>query len=276
MTVQSALRQARKLLEDSAIPAPGLTAEVLLSLALGRDRVYLYSHGEEALSEAACLDYRRYLQERVEGKPTQYITGRQEFYGREFLVTPDVLIPRPETEHVVETALQVAGDARRLLDVGCGSGSIAVTLSLEMRRPVFGIDISPAALWVAAENARRLGAEVPLAACDVTAAVGARSLDLLVSNPPYVPLDEEAGLQREVRDHEPRLALFAGPEGLDVYHRLAADARRVLRPGGWMVLELGFRTADAVRGMLGPGWSEVRTYPDLAGFERVLAARRTS
>lgn len=273
MTVQAALRQASRLLEEGAVPAPRLTAEVLLCHVLGCERPHLYSHPGQELSEDAWLQYGRSLEERLEGKPTQYITCRQEFYGREFLVTPEVLIPRPETEHVVETALAVAPDAQAILDVGCGSGAIAVTLSLETGRPVVGSDVSPAALAVAARNARRLGARVRLLACDLTSAVAARSIDLLVSNPPYVPAGEQASLQREVREHEPPIALFAGPAGLDFYRRLAEDAPRVLRPAGWMVFELGFKTLAPVREMLGREWTDVRVEPDLAGFPRVMAAR---
>ncbi|MEK7409540.1 MAG: peptide chain release factor N(5)-glutamine methyltransferase, partial [Acidobacteriota bacterium] len=247
MTVQAALRQGFRLLEQGAIAAPRLTAEVLLCHALGCERPYLYSHPEAELAEAAWLGYRRSLDERLEGKPTQYITGRQEFYGREFLVTPDVLIPRPETEHVVETALALARDAAVILDAGCGSGAIAVTLSLETGRAVWATDISPAALAVAAGNSRRLGARVHLVECDVTSAIAPASVDLVVSNPPYVPAGEQASLQREVRDWEPPLALYAGPAGLDFYRRLITDAARILRPAGWMVVELGFKTLDPVR-----------------------------
>ncbi len=273
MTVQKALREACRLLEDGAIPSARLTAEVLLCHALRCERPHLYSHPEQELTEAVRVAFGGYLQQRLQGEPTQYIARRQEFYGREFLVTPDVLIPRPETEHVVETALEVGREPRRALDVGCGSGAIAVTLSLELGRPVWASDISRAALAVAAENARRLGAEVRFFAGDVLDAVAPCSLDLVASNPPYVPLEEEAGLQREVRDWEPRVALFSGPRGLDMYRRLVSGAARVLRPGGWLVLELGFKTAGPVRAMLDAGWTGIQIRPDLAGFDRVLAAR---
>jgi release factor glutamine methyltransferase len=273
MTVQTALQQGCRLLEEASIPVPRLTAEVLLSHALGCERPHLYSHPEEELSEAARLHYARYLHERLQGKPTQYITRRQEFYGREFLVNPDVMIPRPETEHIVETALALDAGARRVADVGCGSGAIAVTLSLEMRAEVWATDVSCAALAVAAENARLLSARVCFVACDLASALASGALDLLVSNPPYVPLRDAPGLQREVRDYEPHVALFAGETGLEIYARLVKEAERVLRPGGTLVMELGFRTSGPVREMLGPVWQDVQIVPDLAGIPRVLAAR---
>ncbi len=273
MTVRTALLQGTRLLEDAAVAVPRLTAEVLLSHALGSERSYLYAHPEHELTEIEWIHYGRYLHERIEGKPTQYITRRQEFYGREFRVTPDVLIPRPETEHVVEAALALARGAGRILDVGCGSGALAITLQLETGAEVWATDVSLAALRVAMENARRLRATVRFAAGDVASMFAARSLDLVVSNPPYVPLADAAGLQREVRDYEPHVALFAGPTGLEIYERLIADAARVLRPGGWLIVELGFGSHTRVAAMLGPGWREARITPDLAGIPRVLAAR---
>ena len=175
--------------------------------------MYLYAHPEQELREVEWIHYGRYLHERLQGKPTQYITRRQEFYGREFRVTPDVLIPRPETEHVVEVALAVARDARRILDVGTGSGALAVTLQLETGASALATDISPAAAAVAAANAVRLGARVDLMVCDLFSGIADRSMDLIVSNPPYVPLGTREGLQREVRDWEPHVALFAGESG---------------------------------------------------------------
>lgn len=273
MTLQTALQQACKLLDEESVAAPRLTAEVLLCHALGRERSYLYSHPEADLSDLARLHFGRYLHERLAGKPTQYITGVQEFYGRDFLVTPDVLIPRPETEHVVETALALLPAPRRVLDVGCGSGAIAVTLSLELRAEVVATDISVAALAVAAKNAKKLNARVDFVACDLASAFVPASLDLVVSNPPYVALADAPGLQREVRDYEPHVALFAGETGLEIYARLVREAERVLRPGGTLIMELGFKTSEAVRAMLGPLWQDVQILPDLAGIPRVISAK---
>jgi release factor glutamine methyltransferase len=275
MTIQTALHQGSRLLEEAGVSAPRLTAEVLLCHALHCERSYLYGHPEQELAHDPWLHFGRYLHERLSGKPTQYITKRQEFYGREFRVTPDVFIPRPETEHVVEAALRLAPEARSIVDAGCGSGAIAVTLSLEMRRLVRTTDLSLRALAVAGDNARRLGARVEFIACDLVSAFADGSMDLIVSNPPYIPTTEEPGLPREVREHEPRLALYAGPAGLDAYQRLAAEAARVLGPGGWLIMELGYRQADAVRAMLDAEWCAVEVIADLAGLPRVLAARRT-
>jgi release factor glutamine methyltransferase len=271
MTVQTALLQGTQLLEEAGVGVPRLTAEVLLSHALRRDRVYLFAHPEHELAEVEWLHYGRYLHERLGGKPTQYITKRQEFYGREFRVTPDVLIPRPETEHVVELAR--AKGAARVLDVGTGSGALAVTLQLETGARVWATDISPGAAAVAAENARALGASVGIVVCDLMAAIAPRSIDLIVSNPPYVPLTEREGLQREVRDFEPHVALFGGETGFEIYERIVADAARVLRPGGWLVMELGFGSRERVAAMLA-GWEEVAVEPDLAGIPRVISGWR--
>src|SRR5579872_440334 len=249
MTLQEALLQGTRLLEEASIASPRLTAEVLLCHAMRQERPFLYAHCERELLEVEWIHYGRYLHERLKGKPTQYITGRQEFYGREFRVTPDVLIPRPETELVVETALSVMPGARRIVDIGCGSGAIAITLRLETQAPVCGTDISAAALAVAANNARGLRAPVEFVQCDLASAIADASADVIVSNPPYVPLGDRTGLQREVRDYEPDVALFAGPTGFEIYQRLVTDASRVLRSGGWIVIELGYNSRDRVVGM---------------------------
>jgi release factor glutamine methyltransferase len=273
MTIHTALVQGAKLLEDGAVIAPRLTAEVLLMHALRHDRAYLYAHPEEELAEVAWIHYGRYLHERLKGKPTQYITGHQEFYGRDFRVKPDVLIPRPETEHLVEAAIARVKPNDLVLDVGTGSGAIAITLALETHARVFATDVSASALRIAEGNARRLSAHVDFLVGNLVNAFREHSIDVLVSNPPYVPRTDKLGLQREVRDYEPHIALFAGPTGLEIYQRLIVEAARVLRPDGWLLLELGYNSLDPVRAMLQYEWSEIAVMHDLAGLPRVIAAR---
>jgi release factor glutamine methyltransferase len=273
LTLHTALLQGTELLEAESILAPRLTAEVLLSHALGQDRVYLYAHSEDELTEIAWIHYGRYLHQRLKGMPTQYITHRQEFYGREFRVNSDVLIPRPETEHLVEAALARWTPGATVVDIGTGSGAIAVTLALEKDIRVFACDISPAAVAVANENAERLQAKVHFFVGDLASALANHSVDLLVCNPPYVPLTDQPGLQREVRDYEPHVALFGGPTGLEQYERLIADARRVIRPAGWLLVELGYNSVVHVSEMLRDCWQEIQVLSDLAGLPRVLVAR---
>jgi release factor glutamine methyltransferase len=271
MDIRTALLQGQQLLEKAKVDAPRLNAEVLLAHAVGCGRTWLYAHSDEELKELWWIHYGRYLHERMQGKPTQYITGRQEFYGREFRVNPDVLIPRPETEHLVEIALEwAAGD---VADIGTGSGAIAVTLALESKARVFASDISEAAVRVAAANARRLGAAVHFAVSDLGTALPSGVFDLIVSNPPYVPDLGSENIQREVREHEPHIAIFGGFAGLDVYARLIPDAYRLLKPGGRLVMEIGWLARDHVSAMLG-GWKDVEAKADLAGIPRVLSARK--
>lgn len=269
MTVRTALLQGQQLLEDAKISDSRLTAEVLLMRATGHDRAWLYAHGNDELIELWWIHYGRYLHQRIKGEPTQYITGRQEFYGREFRVTPDVLIPRPETEHLIEAAL--TRSAETILDIGTGSGAIAVTLALETRARVMATDISLAALQIAQQNARALGAPVSFIACDLGAVFADGSFDLVVSNPPYIAARERESLQPEVRNHEPALALFGGDDGLAIYRCLIPEASRLLRPGGWLMMELG--DAVAVRELCAD-WTGVEIVNDLAGIPRVLIARK--
>jgi len=269
MTVRTALLQGQQLLEDASIGESRLTAEVLLMRATGHDRAWLYAHGNDELIEVWWIHYGRYLHQRIKGEPTQYITGRQEFYGREFRVTPDVLIPRPETEHLIEAALAHAEGM--VLDIGTGSGAIAVTLALEAKARIVATEISLAALGVAQQNARALDAQVAFVACDLGAALAGQSFDLVVSNPPYIAARNRESLQPEVRDHEPALALLGGEDGLAIYRRLIPEAARLLGPGGWLMMELG--DAVAVREMCA-GWTGFEIVNDLAGIPRVLIARR--
>jgi release factor glutamine methyltransferase len=283
MTLRTALLQGVKLLEDAGVPSPRLTAEVLLAHATQTDRVWLIAHAEDELVELWWIHYGRYLHQRIEGKPTQYITGKQEFYGRDFHVTPDVLIPRPETEHLIEvvlaalagenacpTPLSQVGQALppAILDVGTGSGAIAITVALETRAQVTATDISPAALEIAKANAARLAAQVRFLECDL---IPDAKFDLIVSNPPYVALTDKPTLQREVRDHEPELALYGGEDGLDIYRRLIPAAANALNPKGWLMLEIGATQADAVSAMLA-SWRQVEIRKDLAGLPRVVTA----
>jgi release factor glutamine methyltransferase len=274
LTIREALRQGTRLLEQAGIPAARLNAEVLLAHAAGHDRAWLYAHGDEELIELWWIHYGRYLHERLSGKPTQYITKRQEFYGREFLVTPDVLIPRPETEHLVEAAIEkLAPGAGPVIDVGCGSGAIAISVALETGAAVIGSDISVAALRVADRNRRRWNAQVQLVASDVLSAFRDGCSAMILSNPPYVPESNKEVTQREVRDYEPHIALFGGPDGFDLYRRLIADAARVLRPGGWLLMEIAYNASGRIRDILGSSWRDVEIRTDLAGLPRVALAR---
>lgn len=275
LTISEALRQGTTLLENAGVSAPRLTAEVLLAHALQKDRVYLFGHSTDELSELGWIHFGRYLHQRIAGRPTQYITKKQEFYGRDFMVSPAVLIPRPETEHLVEAALARVRPGDCVVDVGCGSGAIAVTIALESRAAVLAIDISIEAIHVAAANARQHGAAVNFVCADLLSCIAPLSFDLLVSNPPYIGFAEAEGMQREVLEYEPHSALFAGDTGHEIYAALVVQAQEALRPGGWLLLELGWNSRQAVMALLDGGWSEVNIAADLAGIPRVLAARWT-
>lgn len=262
LTLRQAVDQGTQILQRGGIDPARLTAEVLLSHAIGRERVYLMTHPEERITELAWIHYGRWLHERLAGKPTQFITRRQEFWGRDFEVGPEVLIPRPETEHVIERSLELGSPAGPVIDVGTGCGCIAITLALEWRRTVYASDIGP--LDVARRNAHRLGASVVFFQADVLSAV--RTASLIVSNPPYIP--ETDLLPREVQDWEPHRALFAGPDGLDIWRRLVAEA-----PSGcWLIGEVDAR-AD-MRPLFGADWVDFETRADLAGRQRIVSARR--
>jgi release factor glutamine methyltransferase len=311
--VRTALKRGIAELRDANVPSYTLAAELLLLDVLGRDRAWLYAHPEEVIPGNDAHRFLSLIRRRAEGEPTQYITGKQEFWGLEFEVTPDVLIPRPETEHVIEVALDrlavreiragrrqtLTGDGLQIVDVGTGSGSIAVALAKELPGArITATDISEAALAVARRNAARhvfsdsiqfiesdlldylagrARHAVPLlgktSAPDVA---HSRPFDLIVSNPPYVGLREKETLMREVRDHEPELALYGGEEGYELYADLIAQAAQYLKPGGILVLELGRGSLPAVQPLLDlPNWTNVGVTKDLAGIDRVIAAERT-
>ncbi|MBS1835841.1 MAG: peptide chain release factor N(5)-glutamine methyltransferase [Acidobacteria bacterium] len=272
MTVRQALQQGTELLEKSGIAAPRLTAEVLLSHAARQPRQWLYAHATDPLQELWWIHYGRYLHERLNGKPTQYITGIQEFYGRDFQVAPAVLIPRPETELLIEAVLEKTKGGR-IADIGTGSGAIAVTLALEASEcAVVATDISAAALVIARANAARHEANnIAFLQSDLLSAFAPHSLDAVVSNPPYIPKVQAATLQREVVEHEPHLALFSEEDGMQHYRRLVEQSKVVLKPGGWLILELAFDAVPKLEPLL-PN-AEIRN--DLAGHPRVAIAQNS-
>ena len=272
-------------LEERNVPSARLAAELLLMHVLGHDRAWLYAHPEYELSPEAIAAYEQLVARRSEGIPTQYLTGRQEFWGLEFEVGPGVLIPRPETEHVIEVALARFGARRaeplRIADVGTGSGCIAIALARELpHAEIVATDISSIALEYARRNAERQGVSRRMEfsqgnLLDSWLALGGprNSFDLIVSNPPYVAVNDADHLPREVREHEPGEALFAGAQGLDVYPVLIDQAAQLLSPNGFFVVEIGHNGADQVRSLLpAPLWSDLSVTRDLAGIERVVSA----
>jgi len=285
-----------------------MNAELLIMFTLECDRAYLYAHPERELTAEEISRYDDAIARRATGVPAQYITGHQEFWGMDLIVSPAVLIPRPETEHVVETVLELAlgrGAEKsqrpragapaphnlRIADVGTGSGAIALALARELpSAEIHATDISAEALEVAEANAARheLSSRIQFHRADLLAGIlangalaagrGAPELpnaefDFVVSNPPYVGESEEEQVQLEVRKFEPRGAVFAGPTGLEVIERLILQAREALRPGGWLVVEISGTIADGVRWLL-VDWEEVAISNDLQGIARVARARK--
>lgn len=320
MNIRTALKQSIAQLRHANIPSFTLAAELLLLHTLGKERTWLYAHPEEPVSNSEAEHFYNLLARRAAGEPTQHLTGKQEFWGLEFDVTPDVLIPRPETEHVIEVALDrlavreiragrkqiLTGEGFQIADIGTGSGCIAIALAKELPgAQIVATDISAAALAVARRNAARLtfADRIEFFESNLLEAhsVGARFIvppqsnpaknsehesavtiheshlfDLIVSNPPYIGRSEKETLQREVRDHEPELALYGGEEGYELYAGLIAQAAQQLKPGGLLVLELGHSSLPAVQPLLVlPEWTNVGVTKDLAGIDRVIAAERT-
>ena len=282
-SLDDCLAEGARTLRDAGVTDARREAASLLAHTTGRDRAYLFARGEEPAAPGVLARYRALIARRAAGEPLQYLTGRQEFYGLEFEVTPDVLIPRPETELLVEAALELLRgvDAPRVCDVGTGSGCIPVALLHERgdARAV-GLDISPAALEVAARNAARHGVtgRLALLASDCFAALDPATdhFQLIASNPPYVAEADLAGLQREVREHEPRVALTPGGDGLSVIRRLIKDAPPFLAPGGLLLFEIGYNQHEAVTQLIDPKvWTLLDIHEDLQGIPRTFALRLT-
>ena len=259
-----------------------MNAELLIMFTLDCDRAYLYAHPERELTSDEIRRYDEAISRRITGVPAQYITGHQEFWGMDLIVSPAVLIPRPETEHLVETVLDLAKQTGvsaphelQIVDVGTGSGAIAIALAKELPTAEIHVtDISLEALKVARANAalHGLATRIEFHQSDLLEGFSPASFDFVVSNPPYVGESEEESVQLEVRKFEPRKAVFAGPSGLEIIERLIPQAQTVLKPGGWLVFEISGTIADRVRALLS-SWSEVEIRNDLQGIARVAVAR---
>jgi release factor glutamine methyltransferase len=283
MQLRQAVDSAYQLFVENDVPSPRLNAELLLLFVLSRERAYLYAHPERELTPDEQSNFDEVVRERARGCPTQYITGHQEFWGLDLLVSPAVLIPRPETEHVVETVLELVKEYRfdgpgrlRLLDVGTGSGCIALALASELpHAEIHACDISEEALEIARVNAARLalGGRVLFRKSDLLNVYSDEPFDLVISNPPYVGECDADKVQKQVREFEPKIAVFSGREGMEIYRRLIPEAHEALRPGGWFVAEIGYSEEANVRELL-DGWEDVQVTADLQGIPRVIAARK--
>jgi release factor glutamine methyltransferase len=300
MSLREALSAAITRLTAENVPSPRMNAELLLMFTLGCDRAYLYAHPERELTGEETSRYDETLAQRARGVPAQYITGHQEFWGLDLIVTPAVLIPRPETEHLIETILPLAKQipAPKIADVGTGSGAIALALAHELpHAEIHATDNSPAALEIAEANAARLQLEFRASAnsaperrilfhdTNLLNGLPPAAFDFVVSNPPYVGESEEDEVQLEVRKFEPRTAVFSGPTGLEVIEKLIPAAHAALKPGGWLVMEISGTIAERVRRLLEdfdsseinhPQWRDIEITPDLQGIPRIVRARKRS
>jgi len=280
------MNAAVEFLTVARAPSPRMNAELLIMFTLDCDRAYLYAHPERELTAEDLARCDEALARRATGVPAQYITGHQEFWGLDFIVSPAVLIPRPETEHVVEAVLELTKTdgggpslhQLRIVDVGTGSGAIALALAKELpTAEIHATDISLAALEVARANAARLEltSRIVFHGTDLLSGLPAAPFDIVVSNPPYVGNSEEESVQLEVRKFEPRNAVFAGPTGMEVIERMVPQAHAALAPEGWLVFEISGTIADRVRSLL-LSWDAVEIRNDLQGIARVAIARKAT
>lgn len=274
-TAGDVLQAARTRLASTS-QYPRRDAELILTHVLGCDPTTLLTHPERMLSAKEAEQFESLLTRRLACEPLQYLTGTQEFFGLLFEVSPDVLIPRPETEHLVEAVLERFNPnaSPRIVDVGTGSGAIAVAIAHALPRSrVAAVDLYPVALEIARRNAERHGVmdRMSFLQSDLLAAADSAEFDVVVSNPPYVANGEV--LEAQVANYEPHSALYAGPTGLEVYERLIPQARTVLKPRGWLMMEIGYGQQPTLQTLLG-GWSEVSFVPDLQGIARVVQAQK--
>lgn len=282
ITIAQALTKAADTLRASGVPEARRDASSLLAHTTGSDRTAQLTYPEKILTPEELNSFQSFISRRASGEPLQYITGRQDFFGLEFEVTPDVLIPRPETELLVEHALELLRDvsAPLVCDVGAGSGCIAVSiLHAHKDAHAFALDISPAALKVAERNAARhgVGDRMTFIVSDCFDRIDSstKRFSLIASNPPYVPETDVHSLQREVRDHEPRVALTPGGDGLEIIRRLLRDSPAFLQFGGHLLMEIGFNQLPAVERLIDPRvWTLIDVRPDLQGIPRIVIVRR--
>jgi release factor glutamine methyltransferase len=284
MTLRQLVAEAEVVLRTGPHPERArLDAETLLLHVLAQNRAWLLAHIDDAADSETQTTFAELIVRRRAGEPIQYITGRAEFFGLPFAVAPGVLIPRPETEHIVEEVLRLAASfvpssGLNIADIGTGSGAIAVALAHALPRCcITATDLSPQALKIARSNAYRNGVadRIEFLEGDLLAPLVGRSFSILASNPPYVPLRDRASLSAEVSEYEPHSALFAAEDGLEIYRRLIPDARVLLVAGGWLVMEIGFGQKAAVEKLLlASDYSEVHFVPDYQGIPRVAVCRR--
>jgi release factor glutamine methyltransferase len=271
--------------ERARLDAEALLLHLFKEIEPDRNRAWLIAHQNDPTSSDTRLHFDVIVRRRLSGEPIQHITGQTEFYGLPFRVNPAVLIPRPETEHLVEEVLKRAAHFEqeratplRILDIGTGSGCIAVSLAKHLpHAAITGIDVSSDALGLARANAalNEVADRIRFLEGDLLSPVVGEKFDLIVSNPPYVPTADRASLSVEVRDYEPALALFAGEDGLDVYRRIAPAAHAALVPGGYLLLEIGYgQSADVTALLEAAGFESIEVFPDLQGIPRVVCAQR--
>ncbi|MBW2631132.1 MAG: peptide chain release factor N(5)-glutamine methyltransferase [Deltaproteobacteria bacterium] len=281
MKIQQLLQQARSDLDVRGLPTPGLDAELLLAFSIDRERHFLYAHPAKELSSVELKRFRSLVARRMKWEPVAYITGRKEFWSRGFEVTPDVLIPRPDTEILVEEVLKLSvreGEKDiRILEIGTGSGAISIALASELKNAfITATDFSPKALAIAMRNAvnNNMEEKISFLCGDIFEPVEEK-FDIIVSNPPYISEDEFRLLAPEVREYEPRQALVAGPEGTEFHRKLARDGERFLEKNGWLVMEMGAGQRFTIEKILkDKDYCDITFRSDYAGVERVAMAKK--
>ena len=275
-TIAETLKIAAEVLRHGEIAEPRREAGSLLAFALQKDKTFLIAHSEYELSKQEETRFHKFLRRRAKREPFQYITGKQEFYGLDFEVSKDVLIPRPETELIVENAVELLPENGKFCEIGVGSGCISISILREVKTAsAIGLDVSEEALRIAAKNAENHGVSdrLELKTSDVFDVLQNRKFDLVVSNPPYISSENIENLQAEVRDFEPLSALTDGRDGFSIIKRIVENAPNFLKPRGFLLMEIGFDQSDTVKQMFSPKiWQSVEILPDLQNIPRTVKA----